>query len=248
MKNAVILLFVFLLSLRSPAQTKQIIKVDDKHNVLEKYFVLDSNEQIRSGKYEKYAAFNNRLICDGYYQNNVKDSIWTYYSYRGAVALTGFYKNNERFGFWSAFNGNDELQVKYDYTNKKLRYYKLSHQDSLGQNYRVIRGTDTLKVKLDRPIVFLDGERMMQNDLRNLRYPAIAREHHVQGKVIIAFTIDTLGHTSNFRVKSGLGFGCDEESLLGAKRIKGEWLPGLYKGEPVTVEYELPINFTIEED
>src|SRR5476651_1107754 len=144
MKNAALLLFVFLLPLRSPAQIKQIIKADEKQNILEKYFVLDSNEQIRSGKYEKYVLFNNRLICDGYCKDNLKDSIWTYYSHRGTVAVTGFFKNDKRFGFWSAFNGNDELQVKYDYSNKVLRYYKLSHKDSSSQNYKVIKGADTI--------------------------------------------------------------------------------------------------------
>jgi protein TonB len=78
-----------------------------------------------------------------------------------------------------------------------------------------------------------------------LRYPAEAKEKNIQGKVIIAFTIDTNGSVSNYVIKKRIGGGCDEEALRVVQLVTGEWLPGMLNGKPVKVEFEMPFSFAL---
>jgi hypothetical protein len=46
-------------------------------------------------------------------------------------------------------------------------------------------------------------------------------------------------------VKNGIGSGCDEEALKVVKKLPERWLPGIYKGHAVTVQYFIPVFFKI---
>jgi TonB family protein len=48
---------------------------------------------------------------------------------------------------------------------------------------------------------------------KNLRYPAVAMEKKVEGKVTIQFTVEATGQLSDFKVVKGIGSGCDEEVI-----------------------------------
>jgi TonB family protein len=203
------------------AQTKQVTKYNQVLSLKERYDVLKSDTSIRQGE---YALLSSKLLRKGFYKNNQKDSIWTSYNY-------------ER-----------EAQVIYDYTNKKLIDYKKSRWDnSKNDEYAVINGTDTTKMKLDRPPIDLDGDgKRIAIAIMKTRYPAEAKEKNIQGKVIIAFTVDTNGGISNYRIKKGIGGGCDEEALRVIKLVNGEWLPGMLNDKPVKVEFEMPFSFTLQ--
>ena len=202
------------------AQTKQITKFDHVLSLKERYDVLISDTNIRQGE---YALLSSKLIRKGYYKNNRRDSIWTSYNYAR------------------------EPQVVYDYTNMKLIDYKQSSWDnSKNGKYAVITGTDTTKKKLDQPPIYLDGDgKILEVAVINMRYPGVAHEKNIQGKVIIAFTVDTNGSVSNYRITKRIGGGCDEEALRVIKLISGEWLPGMLNGKPVKIEFEMPFSFAL---
>ncbi|HTD41717.1 MAG TPA: energy transducer TonB, partial [Mucilaginibacter sp.] len=205
------------------AQTKQVTTTDDDLNLKEKYSVLKSDPNIKQGAYALYSLRGSRLIRDGFYKNNQKDSVWNSYNYKG------------------------EVQVRYDYTGKKLIDYKKAIWDnSEDGEYDVIIGTDTTKKKLDQPPVFLDGDGKIQQIAGSkTRYPAKAKEYNIQGKVVIAFTVDTNGDVSNYSIKKRIGGGCDEEALRIVELVKGDWLPGMLNGKPIKVEFEMPFKFTL---
>jgi protein TonB len=46
-------------------------------------------------------------------------------------------------------------------------------------------------------------------------------------------------------VLKGIGGGCDEEALRVVSGMP-RWTPGMQKGKPVRVQFNLPIKFTIE--
>ncbi|MGZ3811256.1 MAG: energy transducer TonB [Mucilaginibacter sp.] len=204
------------------AQTKQVTKTDQVSSIKERYDVLLSDTNIRQGDYALLSR-SGKLIRKGFYKNNQKDSIWTSYDYAR------------------------EPQVIYDYTKKKLVLYKKSIWDNnKTDEYDVISGTDTVKMKLDQPPVYLNGDGELFNvAVMKTRYPARAKEKNIQGKVIIAFTVDSNGHASNYKIKKGIGGGCDEEALRVLQLVKGDWLPGMLNGKPVTVEFETSFSFTL---
>jgi TonB family protein len=235
------------------AQTTKKIKKDNHLNITEEYYVLDNDPDVKEGSYVSRAFYGDWLYSEGFYKKNQKDSLWKYYDYAPDssmahyakfISQTGSYKNDQKVGVWDFYNPKGEQQLKYDFTNKKLLFYKAS-SDTLKQT--VINGTDTVKMVLDHQPIYLNGTNGIFRIIgRNLRYPKEAKEANIQGKVLIAFTIDTIGKPSNFRIKKGIGYGCDEEALHAVKLIDGEWLPAELHGKAVTVEYIMPISFTIE--
>nr|WP_067063559.1 energy transducer TonB [Mucilaginibacter sp. L294] len=118
----------------------------------------------------------------------------------------------------------------------------------------VISGKEFLKVK---DIVFEKVEEVPSfpgGDLafskyisRYVRYPAIARENNIQGRVIISFVVERDGSLTDIKVVKGIGGGCDEESLR-VMSLSPKWKPGLRDGKPVRVQYSIPITFAIQND
>lgn len=79
---------------------------------------------------------------------------------------------------------------------------------------------------------------------KELNYPAMARDTHVQGKVYIQFVVDKKGAISDVVVLRGLGGGLEEEAVRVVKAMP-RWTPGKVRGRPVKVQYVLPISFIL---
>ena len=80
----------------------------------------------------------------------------------------------------------------------------------------------------------------------NLRFPAVAQEDGISGKVLLSFIIEKDGHLSNITVDRPAGHGFDEEALRVLKLARA-WKPGMQNGQPVRVKYSIPINFQLSE-
>lgn len=87
--------------------------------------------------------------------------------------------------------------------------------------------------------------KMMQFLSKNIRYPAIAQEDNKQGIVVLKYIVDKEGNISNIQVLHKIGSGCDEEAIRVVK-LMPRWTPGKQDGEPVDVDFTLPIKFTIK--
>lgn len=79
---------------------------------------------------------------------------------------------------------------------------------------------------------------------KNLRYPSVAQEEGLSGRVLLSFIIEKDGHLSNITVDGPAGHGFDEEALRVLKLAKA-WKPGMQNGQPVRVKYSIPINFQL---
>lgn len=82
---------------------------------------------------------------------------------------------------------------------------------------------------------------------KNLRYPDMAIDQHIQGKVWVSFIIEADGTLSHFKVERSVGYGLDEEALRVLK-LAPAWKPGIQNGHPVRVQYTIPINFQISDE
>ena len=80
---------------------------------------------------------------------------------------------------------------------------------------------------------------------KNIKYPQIARESGIQGRVFISFVVEPDGSVSNVNVMRSLGGGCDEEAVRVVKSMP-KWKPGKQRGKPVRVSYILPVNFKLQ--
>lgn len=80
---------------------------------------------------------------------------------------------------------------------------------------------------------------------KNIKYPQMARESGIQGRVFITFVVEKDGSVTNVQVLRSLGGGCDEEAMRVVKSMP-KWKPGKQRGKPVRVSYNLPVNFKLQ--
>lgn len=79
----------------------------------------------------------------------------------------------------------------------------------------------------------------------NIKYPQMARESGIQGRVFVTFVVERNGAVSDVRVLRGIGGGCDEEAIRVVNSMP-KWKPGMQRGKPVRVSYNLPVKFTLQ--
>jgi protein TonB len=80
---------------------------------------------------------------------------------------------------------------------------------------------------------------------KGIKYPAIARENNITGRVYVTFVVDKDGKIRDAKVLRGIGGGCDEEALR-VVRSMPDWKPGRQNGRNVQVQYNLPVNFNLK--
>jgi len=78
---------------------------------------------------------------------------------------------------------------------------------------------------------------------REVRYPERALRANIEGRVIVQFIVNERGEVENPQVIRGIGGGCDEEAIRVVKQAK--FKPGMQRGRPVRVQYNLPVIFRI---
>ncbi|MEO0312739.1 MAG: hypothetical protein RIQ89_2396 [Bacteroidota bacterium] len=88
-------------------------------------------------------------------------------------------------------------------------------------------------------------EKMYDYIYKNFKYPAMARENGIQGRVYVTFVVDKDGDVKDAKVARGIGGGCDEEALRVIKSMPN-WKPGKQNGRNVMVQYSIPINLTLK--
>jgi protein TonB len=79
----------------------------------------------------------------------------------------------------------------------------------------------------------------------NLKYPEMAKEAGINGRVYVTFVVEKDGSITDVRVLRGIGGGCDEEAVRVVMNMP-RWKPGYQRTIPVRVQFNLPIKFTLE--
>lgn len=87
--------------------------------------------------------------------------------------------------------------------------------------------------------------KMMEFIAKNIKYPAMARESGIQGRVFVNFVVEPNGSVSNVKVLRGIGGGCDEEAIRVVESMP-KWTPGRQRGKAVRVSFNLPVRFTLQ--
>lgn len=88
-------------------------------------------------------------------------------------------------------------------------------------------------------------EEMMKYLRDNIRYPNLAKESGIQGRVFVAFVVETDGSVTDVQILRGIGGGCDEEAIRVVDNMP-RWEPGKQRNITVRVRFNLPIKFTLQ--
>lgn len=78
----------------------------------------------------------------------------------------------------------------------------------------------------------------------NLQYPEEAVKDSIEGRVVVKFSIDTVGTVGETQVIKGVHPALDNEALRVVNAMP-QWKPAMLRGTPQQVWYTLPITFRI---
>lgn len=99
---------------------------------------------------------------------------------------------------------------------------------------------------VEQPPSFPGGEGALLSWLKdNLRYPVVAQENGVQGRVIVSFVVERDGSISDVKIARSKDPSLDKEALRVVKAMP-HWQPGKQNGSTVRVKYNLPVNFRLQ--
>lgn len=93
---------------------------------------------------------------------------------------------------------------------------------------------------------FPGGDKAMYDFLsRNIRYPEMAAQNNIQGRVTVQFVVEKDGSIGEVKVVRGKDPDLDKEAVRVVKSMP-KFIPGKMNGQAVRVWYTLPINFKLQ--
>ena len=80
----------------------------------------------------------------------------------------------------------------------------------------------------------------------NVKYPVIAQENGIQGRVICQFVVTKDGSIVDVVVVRSSGEPSLDKEALRVINSMPKWKPGKQRGKPVRVKYTVPVNFRLQ--
>jgi protein TonB len=79
----------------------------------------------------------------------------------------------------------------------------------------------------------------------NIQYPTIASEQGIQGRVTLRFVVRPDGSIDDIQIVKSLEPSCDREAIRAVRKMP-KWIPGRQNGNPVSVYFNLPVVFRLQ--
>lgn len=150
--------------------------------------------------------------------------------------------DGQRVGKWNFYDYNQTLEMTFDYDSSRISYLL---PDTA--RYAMLTGDQWVLTAMSRPPRILGSKqhRVMMIG-RQIRYPAAALQQQLQGAVVLAYTVGADGHSHDYSVISGVGGGCTEEVWRAVQEMPDNWVPAIYRDQPVDTRFYLKVNFEIK--
>ena len=126
----------------------------------------------------------------------------------------------------------DEVLEEYDFTPPEIEEEEIVE-------------AEIFKVVEEMPEFPGGAAKMMEFIQKNIKYPMMARESDIQGRVFVNFVVEPDGTITNVTVMRGIGGGCDEEALRVVQSMPN-WKPGKQRGSAVRCSFTVPIIFKLQ--
>ena len=103
-----------------------------------------------------------------------------------------------------------------------------------------------IHIRVEKMPEFPGGQEALNRFLvRNIKYPLLAQENGIQGRVICQFVVNSDGSIVDIAVVRGVEESLDKEAMRVIKSMP-KWTPGRQGGKNVRVKYTLPIRFKLQ--
>ena len=245
MKYYLSIIIILTLILRASGQSATIIKNKFTEHFSENISVLKSDKKIRNGSYKKY--FEKKLVIEGHYTRNQKDSIWAFYNLKGEVEFKYNYSENKLIE-WNPLAERESIQWRVGLmrTNPLMsrsgRIFNLKNDQNWEFN---TIGNAPEAITVDTPPQYLGGNLQFQLILFDI-FQKIERYYSYNSRALISFEIDEEGETSNFRVVIPSGANFETQFIDELKLREMKWSPAIKNNNSIGVGYLLPIATRVE--
>ena len=153
----------------------------------------------------------------------------------------------------------DELKTQEEIMDSKVAvgFANVVGNDENGEVLKAkeVIATEPVKPKEEENKVFDVVEQMpsfpggnsalMQYLSKNIKYPVVAEENGIQGRVICTFVVERDGSITDVRVAKSVDPSLDKEACRVIKSMP-HWIPGKQNGSAVRVKYTLPVTFRLQ--
>ncbi len=141
---------------------------------------------------------------------------------------------------------DNQQETNIDFSTEATEDTRISQRDIVQvKEEEVVEEPEIFLVVEEQP-EFPGGMTKLMEYLRNnIKYPQIAKENGIQGKVFVSFVVDPNGKVTRIKVVRGVDPALDAEAIRVVENMP-PWKPGKQRGKPVYVQYNLPINFQLQ--
>jgi len=219
MKNILILLFVAL---------GFISKAQQQTETYFKDYYLTKEVDEKKAKFKKVETID----ADGTVHFKVIDLD------RRCLSLERSYKDKNPVGVWATYSQNCTVEQRWDFS--KLVYSK-SKVDTIFNNEVSNDNSDIYEIAQ-----FGDNEEAIFNYLAtNVKYPNIAKEAGIMGRVYLHFMILADGEVKMVSILESAHAFLDYEAWEVIERMP-KWKPATKNGQPIASNYYLPVKFSLK--
>lgn len=219
----------------------KILKYDDQGRIIG----VRSTNLDKQGYYYEIYDYSNQLLSkysQGYIQNTEsKREKEFFYEYENDengnwITCRCYIPNNNK------VNGKEYISI---YTREYHKSRDLKNTIKATNEYNnEIENDDNIYEKVDDLPQFPEGS-AQRWVAKNVRYPMIAQENNIQGKVFVQFVVEKDGSVSNVKVAKSVDPSLDKEAIRMVKAMP-KWEPAKLRGKPVRVSCTIPIGFSLQ--
>ncbi|MDE7180623.1 MAG: energy transducer TonB [Muribaculaceae bacterium] len=105
---------------------------------------------------------------------------------------------------------------------------------------------DEIFVAVEQQAEFPGGQAALMKYLsNNIRYPEVAQQNDIQGRVVVKFVVEKDGSIGNVTIARGVDKDLDREAIRVVKKMP-KWQPGKNNGVAVRSYFTLPVTFKLQ--
>lgn len=152
----------------------------------------------------------------------------------------------------------DELKNQDELLNTKTAIGALDVKGNDDKDGEVLKLKETVAQPEPKPEVekvfevveqmpsFPGGDKALLEYLsNNIKYPVVAQENGVQGRVTVSFVVEKDGSITDVKVVRSVDPSLDKEAARVVKSMP-RWIPGKQNGSAVRVKYNVPVSFKLQ--
>ena len=149
----------------------------------------------------------------------------------------------------SVISGSDDYELRSDSATGQLmlanKVNRMSEVSVVTKGNQEIESDPVFSVVEQMP-EFIGGDAALWKYLAtSVKYPHVAIEKNIQGKVFVTFVVGKDGIVKNAQLARGVDQSLNAEAIRVVNNMP-KWTPGKQNGKEVAVKFTVPINFKLE--